>query len=139
MSDASADRPTEQLVQQRIRNRVIDYLELAASFDEQRRYEQAAPIAHVPYEVINQWDDQFPQGLRSELDRSTVYTPDEAAALTAFRAVLDKVSRAVPVDFPSLAKIQSMPAWADLRDAAATALAVLVRRGRMPEDREVSQ
>jgi hypothetical protein len=139
MSDANADRPTEQLVQQRIRNRVIDYLELAASFDEQRRYELAAPIAHIPYEVINQWDDQFPQGLQSELDRSTVYTPDEAAALTAFRAVLDEVSRAVPDDFPSLAKVQSMPAWADLRDAAARALAVLVRRGRMPEDREVSQ
>jgi hypothetical protein len=49
---------SERLIEQRVRNRIIEYLELAASFEEQRRYEQDVPIAYVPYEVINQWGDQ---------------------------------------------------------------------------------
>lgn len=48
--------PSPRLVAQRIRNRIIEYLELASSFEAQ----QHAPIAHVPNEVINQWEDWVP-------------------------------------------------------------------------------
>ncbi len=46
-----------EIVAHRVRNRVIEYLELAASPGEQRRYEAAVPLVHVPNELINQWED----------------------------------------------------------------------------------
>jgi hypothetical protein len=51
------DDASDRLFEQRIRNRIIEYLELAASFEAQREYEQGVPIAHIPYEVISQWED----------------------------------------------------------------------------------
>jgi hypothetical protein len=53
--DAGAsDQPSGRVVEQRVRNRVIEYLELTASFKAQQEYDRNAPIAHLPYEVINQ-------------------------------------------------------------------------------------
>ena len=49
--------PSPQLLRQRIRNNIIEYLELAASVDEKRAYERNVPITQVPDEVINQWED----------------------------------------------------------------------------------
>ncbi len=43
-------------------NRVIEYLELTSSLAAQADYEKPVPIAYVPYEVINQWEDQLPRG-----------------------------------------------------------------------------
>ena len=132
------EQPTERIVQQRIRNRIMEYFALAASFEEQRRYELAAPIAQVAYEVINQWGDQLPQGAERELERSSVFSSDEVAALRAFEMVLEKTSRVVPDDYPTLDRVQAMPVWEELRQAAVEALAVFDRRGSMPEDREAS-
>lgn len=47
----------EHIAIQRIRNRVIEYLELASSFDNQSAYQAAVPYIHVPNEIINQWED----------------------------------------------------------------------------------
>lgn len=105
---------------------------------EQRQYELAAPIAHVPYEVINQWGDQLPQGLERELERSSVFSSDEVADLRAFEEVLETTCQAVPDDYPTLERVQAMPAWEELRQAAADALALLDRRGTMPGDQEES-
>ena len=60
------DKPSPRVVEQRVRNRVIEYLELAASFQEQQEYERNAPIAHIPYEVINQWEDWVHQDPRED-------------------------------------------------------------------------
>lgn len=115
----------------------MEYLGLTASFVEQQQYERAVPIAHIPYEVINQWGDNFPRGLEWELARASVYSTDERSALRNFEAAWAIVSRAVPDDYPTLAVVQAMPEWQTLRQAAETALAVFKRRGSMPEDEEV--
>lgn len=128
---------SERIVQQRIRNRVIEYLELAASFEEQRRYERNVPIAHVPYEVINQWEDNFPQGPPAEFQRGDAFTPEEVRAITEFHQVWEAVAKALPDDFPTLDAVQAMVAWETLREVAASTYAVLMQRGKMPEDREV--
>ena len=58
--ETEADQPSARLVEQRIRNRIIESLELAASFEVQQQYERDVPIAYVPGEVLNQWGGQFP-------------------------------------------------------------------------------
>ncbi len=39
-------------LEQRVRNRVTDYLELVSAYEEQGRHEDAASVARVPKEVI---------------------------------------------------------------------------------------
>lgn len=125
------------MVQQRVRNRVIEYLELASSFEEQREYEQAAPIAHVPYEVINQWEDWVYTDPREDPDLFDVYDTAEVAAMGQLHATWKDAVTAVPDDYPPLSEVQTLPEWGRLRDAAKSALSVFSRRGKMPEDHEV--
>lgn len=45
------------VVNRRIRDRIIEYLALVANPEAQIDYQSAVPIAHVPSEIINQWED----------------------------------------------------------------------------------
>lgn len=128
-----AEQQFELVVEQRVRNRIIEYLELAASFADQRAYEQATPIANIPYEVINQWEDQLPKGPEA-IVKPGVYTADERDALARFHTVWNATADAVPNNHPSLAEVQRLPAWEDLRAEAASALAVFARRGKLSEE-----
>lgn len=132
------DMPSRRIVAQRIRNRVIEYLELASSFEEQRECERNAPIAHIPYEVIEQWVDWVRMDPKQDPDLSDVYDRDEAEALGRFHTVWEAAVRAVPDNYPTLSEVQGLAEWKRLRDAAMLALAVFMRRGTMPEDHEVS-
>ena len=125
------------MVEQRIRNRVIEYFDLAASFGEQRQYERAVPFVNVPYEVINMWEDNFPKDPSKDSNLLVVYSPDEVKAIRNFHVVWDVAADAVPTNYPTLAEVQALPAWEQLRHAAAFAREVFARRGTMPEDREV--
>jgi hypothetical protein len=132
-----AEQPSKRLVEQRIRNRVIEYLELAASFEEQQQYERNVPIAYVPGEVIDQWGDNFPRGLERDLPRVGIFSADEIAALREVEPTWVAACRAMPDDYPTLPAVQALPAWEALRDAASSALAVFEQRGGLSEDEEV--
>jgi hypothetical protein len=134
---ASPDKPSARVVEQRLRNRVMESLELAASFEEQSRYELAAPIVHVPYEVINGFEDGVISDPRTDPKVFSVYTVDEVAALGKYYDAWNVVADALSDDFPPLAEVQSLPEWSDLREVAQATLAVFNRRGRLSEDREV--
>lgn len=95
------------------------------------------PIAYVPAEVINQWEDNIPRGLERDLERATVYTTQEVEALWRVRDAWEPACRAVPKDFPRFRDVQALPKWEQLRRVAALALTVFEERGAMPEDREV--
>ena len=102
------------LVEQRIRNRIIEYLELASSFEAQQQLERGS-IAHVPHEVINLWEYWHP------VDQSVwpgrlahPYSENEIAAMQRFDLE-----------------------WDRLREAAASVLSVFSVRGRFPEDVEI--
>jgi hypothetical protein len=133
----TVDTPSERVIEQRIRNRVIEYLDLARSYDAQRDYEQRVPIANVPYEVINMWEDNFPRDPREHANVLDVFSSDEIAAIRRFHEVWNAAAGAVPENFPSLTEVQALPEWDHLRRAAESASEVFGRRGPMPEDCEV--
>ena len=133
----ASETPSERLVEQRVRNRIIEYLELAASFEEQREYERNVPIAHVPCEVIHQWGDQVWIGPRQNPYNLDVYDRAEVEALARYQAVLETVTAAVPDNYPELSDVQAMPEWERLRVSAEETLGILMRRGKSPEDREI--
>jgi hypothetical protein len=124
-----------QLVLQRIRNRILDYLELASSRDAQLAYQAAAPVP-VAYELFNQWDDWF-RGDPSSL-ADPAFTEDERSALTRFHSALNEAADLVPQTVPDLAIFQALPGWSIIQRAATEALCAFAHRGRLPEDAEIS-
>jgi hypothetical protein len=124
-----------QLVLQRVRNRILECLELACSRDAQLAYQAPAPVS-VANELFNQWNDWFPGDPSSLVD--PVFTADERAALTRFHAALNKAADLVPHTVPDLAIFQTLPAWSIIQRAATEALCAFAHRGRLREDVEIS-
>jgi hypothetical protein len=124
---------TPRYVRQRIRNRIIEYLELASSFDEQAEYQSAAPNIHVPSEVLNQWAD-WVSGDWREYIAAPVFTSDEIEAVARFHDVWSGVCDATPDDLPDLQDLVGTMPWRQLAAAASSALAAFHPNGRSPED-----
>jgi hypothetical protein len=131
------DDPSRRLVAQRIRNRIIEHLQLTASFDDQLQLQSDVPFVRVPAEVINGWEDWMPGDPRLLEFAEGVYTPEEVVAIIAFHDVWDSVADRTPDPLPSLRETQALPEWRDLRDSARQALAVLLERGPFPDDIEI--
>lgn len=117
----------------RIRSNIIDYLELAASADEQREYERRVPIVHVPNEMINQWEDCVPD---ADFDwySEPEYSLDEQRAIKRFHGVWGTVADDTPDIMPD--KIDALigtRVWQRLIDGAEDALRVFGKRGRIDE------
>ncbi len=136
MSEAD---PSARVVSQRIRNRIIESIELAGSFQSQLDYEKNVPFVNVPYEVINQWEDWVRGDPRIDEQLSDALSNDELDAMADYQSVWNVVADAVPDDYPSLADVQALPTWDQLRIAANVALIVFEIRGRMSEDAEEAQ
>lgn len=121
-----------------MRNRIIEYLDLAASYEQQAEYEATAPpFVNVPDEVINQWGDWVPIDPRTDAKHLSVFSAEEVRAMCEFQGVFDAVVRALPKDLPTIRDMQALPAWNHLRIAASKASEVFAVRGKMPEDDEV--
>ena len=127
----SDDRPSKQVTLQNLRNRVMDDLELAASYDKQRQYQEAVPYINVPTEMVCMWgNDHVAEGWQSWFVLP-VFTPDELEAIARFDVVMESVSGLYPGIMPSLAELIGTEAWERLRLTAEESLKVFQRRGRM--------
>jgi hypothetical protein len=127
---------TEQVIGQRVRNRIIEYLDLTSSFERQREYEANVPIAHVPGEVICQWGDWVDEN-RFEWYGAPVFSRAEVEAMKKFHTTWELAADCLG-GRPRLEEVQRLPEWIQLRDAAAEALSVFSVRGKLPEDEEMS-
>jgi hypothetical protein len=121
-----------QVVMRRVRNRIIEYLELASSFDEQRAYQRRARVS-VPPEVINQWEDLVDDP-RADWLRDPAFSEDERQGVADFHATWEEVSARTPDPLPELEVLFGTPEWQRLRLAAANALGIFARRGKLSED-----
>ncbi|ALN90951.1 hypothetical protein [Lysobacter gummosus] len=124
---------TDRIINQRIRNRIIEYLELAASFEEQSQYQAAAPYVHIPNEIINQWEDWVHADWREYMTAPT-FSHDEVDAIERFHTVWDAVAADTPDPLPSLKILFGTQQWQRLASAAAEASAVFRVRGRLSEN-----
>src|SRR4051794_32824743 len=101
----SVGRPSSQLALQRIRNRVIEDSETAASYEQQRRYQEAVPFVNVVTEIVCMWgDDHVPQGWQSWF-LPPVFTPEEIEAVARFDKMLHAVADALPRATPQLSEL----------------------------------
>jgi len=135
--DESAGRVTHRVVLQRIRNRMIEYLELASSFDDQRDYQSRAPV-HVPNEIINRWEDYVNDPCDPAFTTPT-FSDAERVAIAKFHDTWDDVADATPEPLPDLDTLFGTREWKRLRDAAFESLQVFLRRGKLSEAEEEIQ
>lgn len=120
-----------QALKLRIRNNIIDYLELASSPDEQRKYERRVPIAQVPSELLNQWEDCVPDA-DFEWYSEPEYSLEEQGAMKRFHQVWESVADDTPKIMPhTIDALIGTPVWQRLIDGAKDALRVFGKRGRI--------
>jgi hypothetical protein len=132
------DNPSRQVVLQRVRNRIIEYLDVACSAEAQRHYERDVPIAHVPAEMFCWWEDFVSPPTWQDFT-GPVFSPNEIAAMRTFGAVWERVSSEVPEPLPhTIEHLLGTEPWTRLMAAAGSALEVFRERGRFSEDVEVS-
>jgi len=128
--------PSSQLLRQRIRNNIIAYLEVASSALEQREYERKVPIAQVPNEMIDRWEDSV-QPNDFAWYSEPVFTREENQAMRDFHAIWNEVADATPNPMPySVELLIGTPIWDRFMSAASIALDVFMRRGRLDDDVE---
>ncbi len=133
------ERASRQLVEQRLRNRQIEYFEMASREVELLDYEASVPV-NIFAELLNQWDDYLPYPRRipkkSWFSR-VVYSEEEIEEILRFHAVWEDVSKSTPNGIDRIPDFLEMPEWQQLKSAAQSALTVFSKRGRLSEDDEV--
>jgi hypothetical protein len=110
-----------------VRDGMIEVLELTASFEAQRRYQESVAFVNVPGELVQMWHDMAPKPL--DWLAAPVFSADEVSAIREYDAAVERLCGAFPGFLPSLSEVQGLDAWGELRVAAERALAVFRRRG----------
>ncbi|MEQ8718455.1 MAG: hypothetical protein RIE08_12665 [Acidimicrobiales bacterium] len=126
----------QRVVEQRIRNRIIEYLELAASFEAQAACQRAVPRVNVAIDVVNQWGDWVRTDPPTRADLPDVFSDAEVETMGAYAEAVNAAAVVLPGGFPDLAEVQRLKEWESLRKTAGEALRVFEVRGRLSEDRE---
>lgn len=128
-------RPSERILLQRVRNQLIDYLEIAASFQAQQEFQIQAPQTHVATEVLEQWADWVSPNWREELKAPT-FSDQERSAITQFQTIWQDTHHKLVRPLPALEYIQLAPAWQQLRVAAEACLRVFMLRGKLSDNED---
>ena len=117
----------------RLRNRIIEHLQLVSSAEEQLAYQQSAPIAQVSGELFNAWGDWVADEATIDEFTAPVFSPEEQLAIREFNAALNAVAGRTTQDLPYITDFIGTPEWQELSSAALEALSVFQVRGMSPE------
>ncbi|MBR7800695.1 hypothetical protein [Undibacterium fentianense] len=130
-------RPSELVLLQRVRNQLIDYLEIAASFQAQQDFQTQAPETDVATEVLEQWADWVSPDWREEL-RTPTFSEQERTAIGQYQLIWEQTHNNLVRPLPALVYIHLAPAWQELRVAAERCLAVFMVRGKLSDMEEAT-
>ena len=123
------NEPSEQLVDQRVRNGIIWYLQTASDEAEMRKYQRNVPYVNVGNEMINQWEDWVQPGW-FDTYCEPVFSVEEKAAMRAYQSVWEAIAESTPDPLPdSIEDTLGLKQWPLLMEAARNALAVFMKRG----------
>lgn len=128
-----ADRPLKEVVDTRIRNRIMGYLQLVSSAAQQKDYQRRVPDVNVPTELICSWEDWMPVEKGAQEFAPPVYSAEEREAIDRYGRTWEAVAAATPKDMPSLKEFIGTPEWERLKQTAEEALDVSQRRGVFEE------
>ena len=120
---------SDLLLNQRIRNRIIEVLEITASYEEQEKFGSD--------EVVNMWEDWVDDNRIIDY-LEPVFTKQEQECLAEFHKTWNYVADHTPQILPNISELKQNEYWSALVDAASKALVVFSQRGKMSEDIEIT-
>jgi len=120
---------SDLLLNQRIRNRIIEVLEITTSYEEQEK--------HGGDEVINMWEDWVDDERIGDYVEP-VFTKKEQERLAEFHKAWNYVSNHTPQFLPDISELKKNNDWTNLMASASDALAVFRQRGKLSEESEIT-
>jgi hypothetical protein len=108
---------SEEECHEGVRKSIIKYLEIAASYEAQAKYQESVPIADVPSEMLNQWSD-FVSADTIDQFPDSVYSSTEKAAMRVFQSTWEEVTLETPQVLPPLVELFGTASWEKLRGGA---------------------
>jgi hypothetical protein len=131
MTSPREREPSMQIVLQRVRNRIVDCLELSASVEAQRTFNSRGLDA--PYEMLQFWDDWVGENWKRKLVSPT-FSEEEIIEIEKVQLAWNEVLSSTPDPMPPLDELLLAPHWQRLCSAAHDALRTFNIRGRLPEE-----
>ena len=120
---------SDLLLNQRIRNRIIEVLEITASYEEQEK--------HGGDEFINMWEDWVDDERIGDYVEP-VFTKKEQERLAEFHKAWNYVANHTPQFLPDISELKKNNDWTNLMASASDALAVFRQRGKLSEESEIT-
>jgi hypothetical protein len=122
---------TSRLVEQRIRNRLFEYVEWVVE-------SERVPPDLGMNELLNQWEDFVRRPVEAETFPAPVFTEPEVEALKTLDSAWERICSATPETVLDERAAMSTPAWRDFAAAAKATALVFGARGRLSEDVELA-
>jgi len=117
------------ILEQRVRNRIIECLELFASATETSIIGPDAAM-NLWYDFVPKWSaDAFP---------SPTYSGAEREAVRLVHEAVDLAARSTPDPLPSVPELMLNPSWQLLMDSSEAALREFRKRGKLSEETPAS-
>ena len=115
--------PSLELIDRRVRNRVIEWLEMLVDYE-------SDPPPFDLNEALNQWEDWNPPGSTYP---EPVYTSSEQQKLALVAQAWEGFCEATPSKISSDQEEMQKPEWNKLVAASQAALVELLKRGKLEE------
>lgn len=115
---------TKKLLQQRIRNRIIEYFDLS--------YEEIAKFG--AFEIINMWQDFVPEGWDENFFKEPVFSKKEQAHIKQFCEIWGRTAEATPADIFDKETLQNSIDWSTFVSEAKKAHKLFEERGKFSEE-----
>jgi hypothetical protein len=122
---------TSQLVYQRIRNRIIEMLELLIECE-------SSPSEFGLNELINFWEDWVSSPLQEDEFPTSVYTEVEGKLLREVSLTINAFCEVTPQSITDETGAMALPEWTAVIVTARLAYITMMKRGRFSEDEELS-
>jgi len=97
------------------RDRIFEQLEDLGSLEEQVRYQENAPVAQVPAELVNQWFDDWYHPESTQF--CNCFTIQELALLAEFSSFFESRLELLPDTYDVL-ELHQCPAWLEIASKA---------------------
>jgi hypothetical protein len=126
---------SEIVVSQRIRNRIMEYFELASSKEGLLEYQDKIKSVNILSELANQWEDWFSiEGFKKSQYVEPIYTKEECNALLLYHETWNKVFDEIPTEIETIEQFVNSSWWSIVQGKAKSGLAVFMKRGYFNEE-----
>ena len=126
------DAPSELLIQQRVRNRIFEYLE---GVEEYPRIRGVWDLN----ELINEWETWVDHPFLPQDYPPPAFSADEVTALAITHVAWHAFPVSTAQDIKDERAALLMPEWNASVDACSAAIKAFQVRGRLPEDAEIGR